>query len=96
MSLKQKQEYDAYIARLKNKGVKLVAYPCPACREKIETLVPPKGRKHDSLVQCPHCEEMHFKVVGAGGRVEVRLVYVERARRLGGTHAARAQLRGAS
>lgn len=91
-----KRQYTVYIARLKKSGAKLIAYPCPACREEIETLVPPKGRKYDSLVQCPHCEEMHFKVVGAGGRVEGRLVYVERARRLGGTHAARAQLRGAS
>lgn len=91
-----KQEYTAYISRLKKSRTKLVAYPCPACREEIETLVPPKGRKYDSLTECPHCRELHFKVVDAGGRVGVRLVYVERARRLGGTRAARARLRGAS
>lgn len=89
-----KQQYTAYIARLKKRGDKLASYRCPHCREQIEAPAPPRGQKWDSMVECPHCGNLHFKIVSANRRVEVSPVYIERARRTGRTHAARVRAGG--
>lgn len=79
-------KYEAYFARLKKNGDKLSAYRCPYCTKEIETLVPPRGDQYDSLVECPHCGEIHFKVVDDRGHVgTTKLVFIQRARRVGRT-----------
>lgn len=89
-------KYNVWIARMRKAGAKLAVYACPTCHEKIEALVPPRGDQYDSLVECPYCEELHFKAVDANGHVNVKLVCVERARRVGRASATRERLRGAS
>lgn len=78
-------KYKAYIARLKKSGAKLSAYFCPHCAKEIEALVPPRGDRYDSMVECPHCGEMHFKIVDDRGHVDTKLVFIQRARRAGRT-----------
>lgn len=61
--------YNEHTDRLKASGAKLTSYPCPACHGTIETIQPPGGQVYDSIVDCPHCEKMHFKVVFSDGLV---------------------------
>ncbi|EPG9355252.1 hypothetical protein ACKU3Z_030060 [Pseudomonas aeruginosa] len=56
------QRYTEYNDRLKAKGVKLVAFECPACQQSIETLPAPKGDVWDNLSECPHCNAMFMKI----------------------------------
>lgn len=61
--------YTRWRARQKQKGAPMRVYCCPHCKGDIETLVPPEGQVYDSMVSCPHCARMHFKVVSAEGEV---------------------------
>jgi hypothetical protein len=56
-------EHDAYMAHWKASGRRTLMYAAPCCGATIETTAPPKGETWDSLTICPHCGEMHFKVV---------------------------------
>ncbi|AUV05506.1 hypothetical protein V8X86_000801 [Escherichia coli] len=56
-----KQEYQEFIAKVRKDGGRLLPFPCPLCREKIETLAPPEGDLWDTLATCPHCEGTFFK-----------------------------------
>lgn len=60
MSLKQ--EYQAFIAKVRNDGGRLLNFPCPCCQEEIETLAAPDGDVWDTLATCPHCEGVFIKV----------------------------------
>lgn len=56
------ETYKAQVARLKAKGVKLVAMSCPKCTKIIRTLPAPKGETWDSVGQCPYCESIFLKI----------------------------------
>ncbi|MDX5979560.1 hypothetical protein [Vreelandella alkaliphila] len=58
-----KQRYTEYNNRLRADGHKLLAFPCPACDQAIETQAAPAGDEWDTLANCPHCEAMYFKIV---------------------------------
>lgn len=69
--MSMKQRYLRWIAQAREDGKPIAGYPCPACGGRIETLAPAADDEpYDSMTQCPHCEELHFKVVWASGRVE--------------------------
>ncbi|HFU1359334.1 TPA: hypothetical protein ACGQTY_002517 [Citrobacter farmeri] len=63
MSLKQ--EYSAFIAKVRKDGGRLLNFPCPCCQEDIETLAAPGEAIWDTLATCPHCEGVFIKVVTA-------------------------------
>lgn len=63
MSLKQ--EYQAFIAKVRKDGGRLLKFPCPCCQEDIETLAASDGAVWDTLATCPHCEGAFIKVVTA-------------------------------
>lgn len=63
MSLKQ--EYQAFIARVRQNGGWLLTFPCPRCGEKVETLAAPDGAVWDTLATCPHCEGTFIKIITA-------------------------------
>lgn len=58
--------------------MKTKEYSCPTCKKPIETRVPerdmvnPEKGYWDSLVQCPHCEELNFKKVWPSGKIEAK------------------------
>ena len=62
----RKEQYLTYISKLKASGKEVVAYNCPHCNAKLETLAPPPGEIYDSAVVCYECELLHFKVVEDG------------------------------
>lgn len=66
-----KEQYHAYIERLRAEGRPLARYACPDCDELLETLQPSADDEpYDTLTVCPHCDRQHFKVVWASGAVE--------------------------
>ena len=56
-----KEEYESYIAKLREQGRVLASYNCPACKNEIFTLAAPAGERWDTLAACPHCPELHMK-----------------------------------
>ncbi|SEL25484.1 hypothetical protein SAMN04487787_108134 [Kosakonia sacchari] len=61
MSLKQ--EYQAFIARVKERGGQVLMFSCPRCHEKIDTPAAPLGDVWDSISTCPFCSAMFVKYV---------------------------------
>lgn len=62
--------YQDWLAHAKGSKVRLAAYACPACLQTVECPRPGNGEHpHDSLMMCPHCEHLHFKVVRSDGSV---------------------------
>lgn len=65
------QDYQRWIANARAAGQPLAGYSCPHCGQAIETLRPsPDVEPFDSLTTCPHCQQLHFKVVWSNGRVQ--------------------------
>ena len=60
---KLRAKHNAYMFQWKASGRRTLAYTAPCCGATIETTAPPKGETWDSLATCPHCGELHFKVV---------------------------------
>lgn len=58
-----KQQYQAFIARVKERGGKVLMFSCPHCHEGIETPAPPQGDVWDSISTCPYCAAMFVKYV---------------------------------
>ncbi|HCG2926643.1 TPA: hypothetical protein ACNFPO_004438 [Citrobacter freundii] len=58
-----KQQYQAFIARIKERGGKLIMFSCPLCHGEIETPAAPLGDVWDSISTCPHCTGMFVKYV---------------------------------
>lgn len=56
-----KQQYQAFIARVKERGGKVLMFSCPHCHEDIETLAAPPGEVWDSITTCPFCDAMFVK-----------------------------------
>lgn len=66
-------EYEAYMDRWRAGGRPVASYACPTCTAEIEVPRPSRaGEVWDSLMTCPECGAVHFKVVPAHGPVEVR------------------------
>lgn len=50
----------------------LLHYSCPDCCVSLLALQPPEdGEPWDSVVTCPHCLGMHFRLTSFDGEVEV-------------------------
>lgn len=63
MSNDLKQAYLQYFEKIRKTDARILSYSCPRCKASIETRVPSnKEESWNSLVVCPHCEELHFKV----------------------------------
>ena len=58
-----KQQYQAFIARVKERGGKVLMFSCPHCHEEIETPAAPLGDVWDSISTCPFCSAMFVKYV---------------------------------
>jgi hypothetical protein len=61
-SLKQHADY---IARIKAKGHRTLAYTVPCCGGAMEDLAAPAGQVWDSLASCPYCGTLYMKVTSA-------------------------------
>ncbi|OVZ94895.1 hypothetical protein CBW58_02140 [Yersinia frederiksenii] len=72
-----KQQYQAFIARVKERGRKVLKFSCPHCHEEIETPAAPQGDVWDSISTCPFCEGMFVKYVNHSS-VTVRLMPQEK------------------
>lgn len=86
MSVRQQDllaRYNECIARRKARGELLASYLCPGCFGEIECSIPKFGQVYDSIVECPHCEKMHFKVVHHDGLVETRMPPCKKIRQCG-------------
>jgi predicted RNA-binding Zn-ribbon protein involved in translation (DUF1610 family) len=57
----KKEEYEAYIAKVRARGVAITEYSCPNCGEEIMTRAAAPGETWDTLSSCPHCDELHMK-----------------------------------
>lgn len=55
-------DHSAYIARVKSTGAKTSIFKVPCCGKDLEDRVPPKGETWDTLMACPHCSSLFFKV----------------------------------
>lgn len=65
--------YEEWLAKAKADGLRLSRYQCPSCGVDIETPTPAcKRESYDSMMLCPHCGELHFKIAHANGTLEVR------------------------
>lgn len=65
-------KYHHWMRRLAVDQVPTIAYPCPCCKEELLALQPPEGEEDwDSLVTCPYCEGIHYRVAQDTGHVKV-------------------------
>lgn len=62
--------YRKHIERRMARGERLASYQCPHCAGEIKCSIPPIGQVYDSLVECPHCKNLHGKIVHCSGKVE--------------------------
>lgn len=58
-----KQQYQEFIARVKERGGNVLMFSCPHCQEGIETPAAPQGDVWDSTTTCPFCDAMFVKYV---------------------------------
>lgn len=64
------RRYADWLQAAEDSGAALAYYECPYCEGQIATLIPDSAEEpFDSLVTCPHCRDMHFKVVWSDGSV---------------------------
>lgn len=56
-----RQQYQAFISRVKERGGKVLMFSCPHCHEEIETPAAPLGHVWDSISTCPFCSGMFVK-----------------------------------
>lgn len=70
-----KEWYAAHIVRLRAEGKPLLTYACPCCDEAIDIQRPGVGEIWDSMIICPHCDDMHFRIsYGDAGRVDAMAI----------------------
>ena len=66
-----KQQHESYINRVKSNGVRTTTYTVPCCRQEVEDRAAPDGEVWDSMMICPHCNALLWKVMrGADATVE--------------------------
>jgi len=65
------RKHEAWLKRVKAAGRSLVGYACPVCTCHIDSLLPDPGDIYSTMVSCPNCGELHFRVVRANGAVIV-------------------------
>ncbi len=61
------REYAAYMAEVRAEGKPVVEFLPPCGCETVETEAPPKGGEWDSMMTCPHCTAVFYKVVNDSG-----------------------------
>ncbi|WP_071598885.1 hypothetical protein [Erwinia tracheiphila] len=57
-----KEKYSAFIERVKNNNVPILAFCCPHCKSAILTLAPPACETWDSMSTCPYCDGIFMKI----------------------------------
>ena len=65
--------YRSWLNLAKDNGTKLVAYNCPACLEKLYTVLAPDDEVWDTFSNCPFCQSLLFKVT-SGSTVSLELI----------------------
>ncbi|HEF0022021.1 TPA: hypothetical protein R8G79_000943 [Citrobacter amalonaticus] len=66
-------DYKRWVNKSELGGIKLIAYNCPNCLEKLKTLPSPPSEIWDSFSNCPFCKALLFKVTKAE-KVEIQLI----------------------
>lgn len=66
-------EYRRWLCRAELNKTKLIAYNCPGCLEKLQTIEAPEGELWDSFSNCPLCDSLLFKVTRRDS-VDVELI----------------------
>lgn len=74
MSALEIERYETHTEALRSQGLPLAAYSCPACAEQLHSLVPrpDEDRDYTSMVVCPYCDGLHFRVTCDDGSVYIR------------------------
>lgn len=57
-----KRKSDEYNARLKAKGIAMLAYRSACCSKTLESRAAPVGQRWDTLATCPECGALYMKV----------------------------------
>ena len=57
------ESHNAHIEKIKAAGKPVLSNLVPCCNREIETPAPDAGDEWDTLATCPHCNELHMKVV---------------------------------
>lgn len=57
------ETYCAWLGRTLTRGISLAKYKCPHCESDLYSSIPPVGDVTDTLITCPVCAELSFKVV---------------------------------
>lgn len=65
--------YKSWLAVAKQNGIKLIAYNCPTCLEKLKTIQPQPGEYWDTLSTCPLGQVLLFKI-SKYDKVEIELI----------------------
>ncbi|MDF1691744.1 MAG: hypothetical protein P1U47_05200 [Zhongshania sp.] len=64
-------KYSHWLRCVKANQVPLLDYTCPDCKQELQALRPPEGEEPwDSVIECPHCQGLHFRVAHSQGAVE--------------------------
>lgn len=63
--------YQTWLEKMKDAGRPLVGYECPGCQGEIHSPWPVAGDTYSTMVSCPFCYALHFRVVRADGTVIV-------------------------
>ncbi|CAA0103272.1 hypothetical protein [Zhongshania aliphaticivorans] len=65
-------KYNHLMRCAKAERVPLVPYLCPDCNADLLALQPPlEDDPWDSVVQCPHCLGLHFRLVSFDGEIGI-------------------------
>jgi len=65
-------EYDRYIERAREQGVRVISYTAPCCGQELDSVAPRDPEVvWDSLHACPNCDRMGVKITRRDS-VEIR------------------------
>lgn len=62
-----KDQMTAYLAKLREQGVRLLKFPCPHCEALLETEANTTNRDWDTASECWECNRMFMKITPANG-----------------------------
>jgi Zn finger protein HypA/HybF involved in hydrogenase expression len=65
--------YRRWLYQAELNGTKLIAYNCPKCLEKLQTIEAPERECWDTFSSCPFCSSLLYKVT-RGATVEIELI----------------------
>lgn len=72
MEYPSQKEMKEWVDRAIANGKTILRYECPNCRGELFAMQPPRGEIYDSMVCCPSCLKLHFRITHSTGEIELR------------------------